>query len=121
MSSMSGVWNTVSSIVSLTSTRSFQTLRYGKADAPRLAVSLCRCSPLSAILLALVIIHSDYGMFSFSTIFFGLTAVPSAIPVLLGIMTRKISRWSAMASVMAGVSWRRSPALCCSIRWGNSF
>jgi hypothetical protein len=103
MSSMSGVWNTVSSIVSVDLYKSrfrpaateIQTLRVG-----RISVSVFA---LIAILLALVIIHSNYGIFSFSTIFFGLTAIPSAIPVLLGIMTRKISRWSAMASVIAGV------------------
>jgi SSS family transporter len=102
MSSMSGVWNTVSSIVSVDLYKSRfrpaaterQTLRVG-----RISVSVFA---LIAILLALVIIHSDFGIFSISTIFFGLTAVPSAIPVLLGIMTRKISRWSAMASVIAG-------------------
>jgi len=103
MSSMSGVWNTVSSIVSVDlyknrfkpTANEKETLLVG-----RISVSVFACI---AILLALIIIHSDYGVFSFSNIFFGLTGVPSAIPMLLGIMTRKISRWSAMASVIAGV------------------
>ena len=103
MSSMSGVWNTVSSIISVDLYKN----RF-KPDATeketllvgRIAVS---AFALIAIALALVIIHSDYGVFSFSNIFFGLTGVPSAIPMLLGIMTKRISRWSAMASVMAGV------------------
>jgi SSS family transporter len=103
MSSMSGVWNTVSSIVSVDLYKNRfrpaagekQTLLVG-----RISVSIFACI---AILLALVIIHSDYGVFSFSNIFFGLTGVPSAIPMLLGIMTKRISRWSAMASVIAGI------------------
>lgn len=103
MSSMSGVWNTVSSIVSVDifknrfkpAASEKETLLVG-----RISVSAFACV---AILLALIIIHSDYGVFSFSNIFFGLTGVPSAIPMLLGIMTKKISRWSAMASVVAGV------------------
>jgi Na+/pantothenate symporter len=103
MSSMSGVWNTVSSIISVDLYKNRfkpdasekQTLLVG-----RISVSVFA---LIAIVLALVIIHSDYGVFSFSNIFFGLTGVPSSIPMLLGIMTKKISRWSAMASVLAGV------------------
>jgi SSS family transporter len=103
MSSMSGVWNTVSSIVSV----DIYKTRFRPAATEKEMLLVGRISvsafALVAILLALVIIHSDYGVFSFSNIFFGLTGVPSAIPILLGIMTRKISRWSAMASVIAGV------------------
>ena len=103
MSSMSGVWNTVSSIVSVDLYKS----RFRPAATEKETLLVGRISvsafALVAIVLALVIIHSDYGVFSFSNIFFGLTGVPSAIPMLLGIMTKKISRWSAMASVLAGV------------------
>jgi SSS family solute:Na+ symporter len=103
MSSMSGVWNTVSSIVSVDIYKNRfkpdateeETLLLGRISVAGFA--------LVAILLALIIIHSDYGVFSFSNIFFGLTGVPSAIPMFLGIMTKRISRWSAMASVIAGV------------------
>jgi hypothetical protein len=103
MSSMSGVWNTVSSIISVDLYKN--RFKPGASEKETLLVGRIAVSAfaLIAILLALVIIHSDYGVFSFSNIFFGLTGVPIAIPMLLGIMTRKISRWSAMASVMAGV------------------
>jgi len=103
MSSMSGVWNTVSSIVSVDLyKRLFKPAATEKETllVGRISVFAFACV---AILLALVIIHSEYGVFSFSNIFFGLTGVPSAIPMLLGIMTKRISRWSAMASVLAGV------------------
>jgi SSS family transporter len=102
MSSMSGVWNTVSSIVSIDLYKN----RFRPAATEKNTLLVGRISvsvfALFAILLALVIIHSELGVFSFSSIFFGLTGVPSAIPMLLGIMTRKMSRWSAMASVTAG-------------------
>jgi Na+/proline symporter len=102
MSSMSGVWNTVSSIVSVDIYKSrFKPAASEKETLLVGRISVCAFACV-AILLALVIIHSEYGVFSFSNIFFGLTGVPSAIPMLLGIMTKKISRWSAMASVMAG-------------------
>ncbi len=103
MSSMSGVWNTVSSIVSVDIYKN----RFKPAAGEKETLWVGRVSvfalALVAILVALVIIHSDYGVFSFSNIFFGLTGVPSAIPMFLGIMTKKISRWSAMASVLAGI------------------
>ncbi len=103
MSSMSGVWNTVSSIISVDlyknrfkpNATEKETLLVGRISIAAFA--------LIAIGLGLVIIHSSYGVFTFSTVFFGLTGIPSAIPMLLGIMTKKISRWSAMASVIAGV------------------
>ncbi len=102
MSSMSGVWNTVSSIVSVDIYKNLfkpaasekETLWVGRISVFAFA--------LVAILLALIIIHSRYWVFSFTNIFFGLTGIPSAIPMFLGIMTKKISRWSAMASIMAG-------------------
>jgi Na+/proline symporter len=103
MSSMSGVWNTVSSIISVDIYKN----RFKPAASEKETLWMGRVSvsafALVAIVLALIIIHSDYGVFSFSNIFFGLTGVPSAIPMFLGIMTKRISRWSAMASVMAGV------------------
>ncbi len=103
MSSMSGVWNTVSSIISVDLYKN----RFKPDATEKETLLVGRISiavfALIAIGLALVIIHSSYGVFTFSTVFFGLTGIPSAIPMLLGIMTKKISRWSAMASVIAGV------------------
>jgi hypothetical protein len=103
MSSMSGVWNTVSSVVSVDIYKN----RFKPTASEKETLWVGRVSVIAfalvAIVLALIIIHSSYGVFSFSNIFFGLTGVPSAIPMFLGIMTKKISRWSAMASVLAGV------------------
>lgn len=103
MSSMSGVWNTVSSIISVDIYKN----RFRPDASERATLLVGRISVFVfaciAIAMALIIIHSEYGVFSFSNIFFGLTGVPIAIPMLFGILTPKISRWSAMASVIAGV------------------
>ncbi len=103
MSSMSGVWNTVSSIISVDIYKN----RFKPAATEKETLWVGRIAvlvfALIAILLALIIIHSKYWVFSFTNIFFGLTGIPSAIPMFLGIMTKKISRWSAVASIMAGV------------------
>ncbi len=102
MSSMSGIWNTVSSIVSVDIYKNLfkpaatekETLRVGRITVLVFAVV--------AMAIALIIINSRYGIFSVTNIFFGLTSVPLAIPLVLGILSRKISRWSAMASILAG-------------------
>ena len=102
MSAMDSVWNAVSSIISVDIYKNIfnpdasekTVLRVGRITMVFLAAI--------AITLALVIIHSSYGVFTFSNIFFGLTGVPVAIPLFLGIMSRNISRWSAFSSILAG-------------------
>ncbi len=102
MSAMDSVWNAVSSIISVDIYKNMfnpdasekTVLRVGRFTIIFLAVI--------AITLALVITHSSYGVFTFSNIFFGLTGVPVAIPLFLGIISRKISRWSAFSSILAG-------------------
>jgi Na+/proline symporter len=102
MSAMDSVWNAVSSIISVDIYKNMfnpnasekTVLRVGRVTMIFLAVI--------AITLALVITHSSYGVFTFSNIFFGLTGVPVAIPLFLGIISRKISRWSAFSSILAG-------------------
>ncbi len=103
MSAMDSAWNAASSIVSIDVYKRFfnpaasekQLLRVGRLAT----IGLCSF----AVVMALIIIHSQYGVFTFSNIFFGLTGVPVTIPLLVGLLTRKISRWSAMSSIIAGI------------------
>lgn len=102
MSAMDSVWNTVSSIISVDIYKNIlkptandqEVLRVGRITMIGLAVI--------AVTLALVITHSQYGVFTFTNIFIGLTAIPVSIPLFVGIMWRKISRWSAISSILAG-------------------
>ncbi|MBN1543269.1 hypothetical protein JW992_14100 [candidate division KSB1 bacterium] len=102
MSALDSVWNTVSSIVSIDIYKNLfkphaddlEVLRVGRITVLVLFVF--------AVVMALTIIHSSYGIFTFSNIFFGLTGVPIAIPLLLGILVKDITRWSAMSSILAG-------------------
>jgi solute:Na+ symporter, SSS family len=102
MSAMDSAWNALSSIVSIDIYKTLfkpnasekEVLQVGRITI----VVIC----LITIALALVIIHSSYGIFTISNIIFGLTGVPVAIPLLLGIMYKKMSRWSAISSVIAG-------------------
>jgi uncharacterized sodium:solute symporter family permease YidK len=102
MSALDSVWNTVSSIISVDIYKNL--FRPHASDREVLWVGRYTILGLFviAVTLALIITHSDYGIFTFSNIFFGLTGVPTAIPLLLGIMIKNISRWSAIASILAG-------------------
>lgn len=103
MSALDSVWNTVSSIVSVDIYKSMFRPQASDRDVLRVGritvVVLC----VLAITMGLVIIHSEYGIFTISNIVLGLTAIPVTIPLLLGILCRRISRWSAVASIAAGV------------------
>ena len=102
MSAMDSAWNALSSIVSIDVYKTLfkptasekQVLFVGRMTI----IVIC----FITIALALAIIHSSYGIFTISNIIFGLTGIPVAIPLLLGIMYKKMSRWSAISSVIAG-------------------
>jgi len=102
MSAMDSAWNALSAIISVDIYKNFfkpnasekEVLTVGRISV----VFFCAF----AIAMALFIIHSEYGVFTFTSIFFGLTGVPVAVPLFLGIMMKKISRWSAISSIVAG-------------------
>lgn len=102
MSAMDSHWNAVSAIVSIDIYKTFfrpnasekETLLVGRMTIVFLA--------LLAIAMALMIIHSEYGVFTVSNIVLGLIGVPVSIPLFLGIVTRRISRWSAISSILIG-------------------
>lgn len=102
MSAMDSAWNALSSIISIDI---YKTIFKPKAtDKDVLVVGrivvvfLCAF----AIAMALTIIHSEHGVFTFTNIFFGLTGIPVAIPLFLGLMVKSMSRWSAISSIIAG-------------------
>ncbi len=104
MSAMDSAWNAASAIVSVDIYKSIfkpdatdkEVLRVGRYTVIGLAIL--------AIVMALIITHSRYGVFTFTNIFFGLTGIPIAIPLFLGIINRKISRWSAISCILAGTA-----------------
>ncbi len=102
MSAMDSGWNAAAAIISVDIYKNLfkpnasekEILRVGRITI----IGLC----IVAIILALTIIHSQYGVFTFTNIFFGLVAIPVTIPLFLGIMCKDISRWSAVSSIIAG-------------------
>ena len=102
MSAMDSAWNTVSAIVSVDI---FKTILHPKAsDAQVLKVGRITTVFLCALAIgmALVILNSSVGIFTFSTVFFALVGVPVSIPLLIGVVKRDISRWSAISSILIG-------------------
>lgn len=102
MSAMDSAWNSLSAIVSIDIFKRF--IKPQATEREVLFIGRVTVVALSmiTIAIALTIIHSQYGVFTVTNIIFGLTGVPVAIPLLLGIMYRKMSRWSAISSVIAG-------------------
>lgn len=103
MSALDSVWNTVSSVVSVDIYKGVfrpeatekEVLRVGRITI----VVLC----LIAMSMAFLILHSDLGIFTISNIVLGLFGIPVTIPMVLGLVLRQISRWSAIASILGGV------------------
>jgi len=103
MSALDSVWNTVSSIVSVDIYKGIvkphasekQVLLVGRVTILALSVI--------AIAMALFITHSDLGLFTISNIVLGLFGIPVTLPMVVGLWCRRISRWSAIASIVAGV------------------
>ena len=102
MSAMDSAWNVVSAMVSIDIYKKLfkpnatekETLLVGRLTVVFLA--------FLAIGMALLIIHSEYGVFTVSNIILGLIGIPVTIPLFVGILSEKISRWSAISSVLAG-------------------
>jgi len=102
MSAMDSAWNVVSAMVSIDIYKKFfkpnatekETLLVGRITIIFLA--------FIAIIMALFIIHSEYGVFTVSNIILGLIGIPVTIPLFVGVLSKSVSRWSAISSVLAG-------------------
>ncbi len=102
MSSMSGGWNALSSIVSIDIYKTLFKVTASETEVLLVGRITTIIIGLITISIALAIIHSAYGIFTISSIIFGLTGLPVAIPLLMGLLYKKMSRWSAISSVIAG-------------------
>jgi solute:Na+ symporter, SSS family len=102
MSALDSVWNTVSSIISIDLYKNIFKPSASEKEVMRVGRITIVFLAIVAVVMALTIIHSDYGVFTFSNIFFALTGVPIAIPLFLGLIVKGISRWSAFSSILAG-------------------
>jgi len=103
MSALDSVWNTVSAVVSVDLYKGH--LRPGATDREllwvgRITVVVLACA---AVAMALIIVHSPIGLFTFSNIVLGLVAIPVTVPLFVGLVSRIPLSWSAVPSILSGV------------------
>ncbi len=103
MSALDSVWNTVSSIVSIDLYKGHirpeatetELLKVGRITVAVLAIS--------AVSMALLIVHSSLGIFTISNIVLGLVGIPVTIPLLVGLLSKTPVTWSAIPAILAGI------------------
>ena len=103
MSALDSVWNTVSAVVSVDLYKGH--LRPAATDREllwvgRITVGVLACA---AVAMALIIVHSPIGLFTFSNIVLGLVAIPVTVPLFVGLVSRIPLSWSAIPSIVSGV------------------
>ena len=103
MSALDSVWNTVSAVVSVDLYKGH--LRREATDRELLwsagSRSLCLLAQPSAM--ALIIVHSPIGLFTFSNIVLGLVTLPVTVPLFIGLVSRTPLSWSAVPSIASGI------------------
>ena len=103
MSALDSVWNTVSAVVSVDLYKG--QLRPGATDKELLWVGRVTVMILAvaAVTMALVIVHSSIGIFTFSNMVLGLIAIPVTVPLFIGLVSRRPLTWSAIPSITSGI------------------
>lgn len=104
MSALDSVWNTVSSIVSVDLYKGHlrpqatekELLWVGRGTVVFLAIA--------AVVMALMIVHSDLGIFTIGNIVLGLVTIPVTVPLFVGIVSRVPSSWSAIPAILSGIA-----------------
>jgi Na+/proline symporter len=103
MSALSGVYNMVSSILSRDvyqglikpDTSDKGLLKVGRAFSVAIG--------LTVTILAVVFVTSQFGIFNLMQVFFTLLNIPVVVPVVFGLLFRRVPKWSAVASIVWGL------------------
>jgi len=103
MSALSGVYNMVSSILSRDvyqglikpDTSDVGLLKVGRAFSVAIG--------LTVTILAVVFVTSQFGIFNLMQVFFTLLNIPVVVPVVFGLLFRRVPKWSAVGSIVWGL------------------
>lgn len=103
MSALDSVWNAVAAVISVDVYKGH--FRPAATDKELLWVGRATVIVLAvlAVAMALTIVHSSLGIFTFSNIVLGLLTIPVTIPLMVGIVSRRPYTWSAIPTILAGV------------------
>jgi solute:Na+ symporter, SSS family len=103
MSTLSSVYNVVSSILS-------RDIYQGWIDptvSDRKLLNVGRVFSvsigLSAVVLAVIFVTSQFGIFNLMQAFFTLLNIPVSVPVAFGLMFRRVPKWAAVGSITWGL------------------
>ncbi len=103
MSALSGVYNMVSSILSRDvyqglikpDTSDKGLLKVGRAFSVAIG--------LAVTVLAVVFVTSQFGIFNLMQVFFTLLNIPVVVPVVFGLLFRRVPKWSAIGAIVWGL------------------
>ncbi|MEK7250652.1 MAG: hypothetical protein AAB209_09540, partial [Bacteroidota bacterium] len=103
MSTLSAVYNMVSSILSRDMYQGL--LRPETTDKQLLKVGRIMSLVIGLVVtgLALVFVHSQFGIFNLLVTFFTLFNIPVTVPTAFGLIFRRVPKWSASAAIAWGL------------------
>jgi Na+/proline symporter len=112
MSALDSVWNTVSSIVSIDLYKGHIRPNASEKELLKVGRITVAILAISAVSMALLIVHSSLGIFTISNIVLGLVGIPVTIPLLVGLIARTPVSWSAIPAILSGI------IITCLVRFG---
>jgi len=103
MSALSSVFNMVSSILSRDVYQGL--IKPDITDRGLLTVgrTFSVIIGLTVTVLAVVFVNSQFGIFNWMQVFFTLLNIPVVVPVVFGLLVRKVPKWSAVAAITWGL------------------
>jgi SSS family transporter len=103
MSTLSSVYNMVSSILSRDIYQGW--IKPEATDTDLLKVGrLCSIGlGVSVTIMAVVFVNSQFGIFNLMQAFFTLLNIPVVVPVAFGLLFRRVPKWGAVASIAWGL------------------
>lgn len=104
MSALDSVWNTLSSIISIDIYKGHFRKEATQKELLWVGRIVVVCLALAAIVMAIIIVNSTWGLFTFANIVLGLVGIPVSVPLLVGVITKIPSTWAAIPSILSGIA-----------------
>ncbi len=104
MSALDSVWNTLSSIVSIDLYKGHFRKEATQTELLWVGRIVVVFLALAAIAMAIIIVNSSWGLFTFANIVLGLVGIPVSVPLLVGVITKIPSTWAAIPSIVSGIA-----------------
>jgi SSS family solute:Na+ symporter len=103
MSALSGVYNMVSSILSRDVYQGLIKPDTSDKELLKVGRTFSVAIGLTVTVLAVVFVTSQFGIFNLMQVFFTLLNIPVVVPVVFGLLFRRVPKWAAVASIVWGL------------------